>query len=73
MKIKEIYYLIRIKRLNEGLRRVYDDKEVLQMAEIVLENDCIDLYVLHGVDEPSIVSMIDGAITVDVSSTQESQ
>ena len=50
MKIEEIYYLIIGKSLGEGLRRVYDDKEVLQMDEIVLENGCMDLYVLHGLD-----------------------
>ena len=29
------------------------------MAEIMLANGCIDLYVLHRVDEPNIVPMID--------------
>ena len=29
------------------------------MARIVLENGCIDLYVLHGVHEPNIMPMID--------------
>ena len=38
----------------------------MQKAEIVLANGCIDLYVLHGVDEPNIVHMID-------TSTQEAQ
>ena len=50
MKIKEIYYLILGKSLEDGLRRVYADKEVLQMVEIVLAYGCIDLYVLHWVD-----------------------
>ena len=59
MKIKEIYYLIPGKSLEDGLRRVYADKEVLQMAEIVLAYGCIDLYVWHGVDEPNVVPMID--------------
>ena len=58
MKIKEIYYLIQGKSLDDGLRRVYADKEVLQMVEIVLAYGCIDLYVLHGVDEPKVVPMI---------------
>ena len=65
MKIEEIYYLILGKSLEEGLKRVYDDKEVLQMSEIVLGNRCIDLYVLHGVDEPKIMSIIDANILVD--------
>ena len=29
MKIEEVYYLIPGKSLDEGLMRVYDDKEVL--------------------------------------------
>ena len=43
MKIKEIYYLTLGKILEDGLRRVYADKEVLQMAEIVLAYGCIEL------------------------------
>ena len=66
MKIKEIYYLILVKSLENGLRRVYADKEVLHMDEIVLAYGCINLYVLHGVDEPNVVPMI-------YTSTQEAQ
>ena len=44
MKIEEVYYLIPGKSLEKGLRRVYDDKEVLQMSEIVFGNRCIDLF-----------------------------
>ena len=29
------------------------------MAEIVLAYGCIDLYVLHGIDEPNVMPMID--------------
>ena len=66
MKIEEIYYLnILGKSLDEGLMRAYDDKEVLQMSEIVLGNRCIDSYVLHGVNEPKIAPMIDANILVD--------
>ena len=38
---------------------MYVDKEVLQMAEILLAYGCIDLHVLHEVDEPNVVPMID--------------
>ena len=38
---------------------MYANKEVLQMAEIVLAYGCINLYVLHGVNEPNVVPMID--------------
>ena len=66
MKIKKIYYLISSLSLEEGLMRVYANKEMLQIAKIVLTNGCIDLHVLHGVDEPNIVPIID-------SSSQEAQ
>ena len=62
--------MIQRKSLDEGLRRVYDDKEVLQMSEIVLRNRCIDLYVLHEVDEPKIVPMIEANILLDGASGQ---
>ncbi|KAL2935486.1 Orange carotenoid-binding protein [Bienertia sinuspersici] len=41
--------------LAEGLRREYSDLEVRQMGEILLKCRCIDLYVLHGVDEPELL------------------
>ena len=59
MKIEEIYYLIPGKSFEDRLRRVYVDKEVPQMAEIMLAYGCIELYVLNGVDEPNVVPMID--------------
>ena len=65
MKIDEIYYLIPGKSLDEGLRRVYNAKEVLEMIDIVVANRFINLYVLHGVDEPEIVPMIYANIPVD--------
>ena len=40
------------------------------MSEIVLGNRCIDLYVLHGVDEPKIVPMIEANIPLDGASGQ---
>ena len=70
MKIEEVYYLILGQILDEGLRRVYCDKEVLQMSEIVLGNRCIDLYVLHEVYEPKIMPMIEANILLDSASSQ---
>ena len=58
MKIDEIYYLIPSKSLDEGLRRVYNDKDVLEMTDIVAANMFIDLYVVHEVDEPKFVPLI---------------
>ena len=39
------------------------------MSKIVMGNRCIDLYVLHGVDESKIVFMIDANIPVDGASS----
>ena len=58
MKIDEIYYLIPGKSLYERLRRVYNDKEVLEMTNIIGANRFIDLYVVHGIDEPRFVPLI---------------
>ncbi|KAL2922604.1 GTPase-activating protein BEM3 [Bienertia sinuspersici] len=53
--IEEIYYLIPGLNLDNGLRKVYTDKEVLEMAAIVNKNRAIDLYVVHGVDKAEVV------------------
>ncbi|KAL2902675.1 Mediator of RNA polymerase II transcription subunit 13, partial [Bienertia sinuspersici] len=53
-KIVEIYYLMPHSTLDEGLKRVYNDKEVL-MAEVVLKHKALDLYVVHGVDLPEVI------------------
>ncbi|KAL2905507.1 Leucine-zipper-like transcriptional regulator 1 [Bienertia sinuspersici] len=47
-EIEEIYYLIPHSNMDEGLRRVYNDKEVLEMADIVTKNREIVLYVVHA-------------------------
>ena len=64
MKIDEIYYLIPSKSLDEELRRVYNDKEVLEMTDIVVANRFINFYAL-------IVPMIDANISIDGASVQE--
>ena len=40
------------------------------MSKMVLGNRCIDLYVLHGVDEPKIVPMLDVNIPIEGASGQ---
>ncbi|KAL2898823.1 Potassium-transporting ATPase KdpC subunit [Bienertia sinuspersici] len=52
--IEEIYYLIPHSNMDEGLRRVYNDKEVLGMADIVMKNREIVLYVVHT-KQPAMV------------------
>ncbi|KAL2943223.1 Pescadillo-like protein [Bienertia sinuspersici] len=34
--------------MDDGLKRVYNDKEVLEMSAIVVENRSIDLFAIHG-------------------------
>ncbi|KAL2904518.1 Trafficking kinesin-binding protein 1 [Bienertia sinuspersici] len=47
-EIHEIYYLLPHCTMDEGLKRVYDDKEVLEMCDVVLENRGIDLFAIHN-------------------------
>ncbi|KAL2937954.1 hypothetical protein RDABS01_021403 [Bienertia sinuspersici] len=54
-KIEGIYYALLGKSLDQGLRRVYADSEVLEMDEIGIKNRGIDLYVLYSVDKPDIL------------------
>ncbi|CAH9121765.1 unnamed protein product [Cuscuta epithymum] len=56
--IDEIYYLITGLSLDKGLRRVYNDKEVLQMSEIVLKARSLKMYVVHGLDQAELVVML---------------
>ncbi|CAH9113065.1 unnamed protein product [Cuscuta epithymum] len=55
--IEEIYYLVPGLPLDNGLRRVYNDREVLQMSEIVLKARSLELYVVHGLDQEERVAM----------------
>ncbi|KAL2896897.1 Low-affinity iron/zinc ion transport protein fet4 [Bienertia sinuspersici] len=54
-KIIEFYCLIPHSTLDEKLRRVYNDKEVLEMEEVVLKHKGLDLYVVQGVDVPEVI------------------
>ncbi|CAH9106999.1 unnamed protein product [Cuscuta epithymum] len=57
-RIEEIYYLVPGLPLDNGLRRVYNDREVLEMSEIVLKARSLDLYVVHGLDQAEQVIML---------------
>lgn len=48
IEIHEIYYLLPNSTFEEGSKRVYHDKEVLEMAKIAKVNRGIDLYVVHA-------------------------
>ncbi|XP_056698605.1 extensin-like [Spinacia oleracea] len=41
--------------LENGLRRVYTDKEVREMTTVAKMISCLEVYVLHGVDEPDLI------------------
>lgn len=46
--------------MDEGLRRVYVDKEVLVMAEIANKNRSVDLFVKHGIDQSNDILSLEG-------------
>ncbi|KAL2930758.1 Halomucin [Bienertia sinuspersici] len=46
--VHEILYLTPHCSMDDGLKRVYNDKEVLEMGAIVVENRSIDLFTIHG-------------------------
>ncbi|CAH9146031.1 unnamed protein product [Cuscuta epithymum] len=56
--IDQIFYLIPGMTLDKGLRKVYNDKEVLEMSAILVQSRSLDMYVLHGLDEPDMVEML---------------
>ncbi|XP_056690438.1 uncharacterized protein [Spinacia oleracea] len=51
--IDGLFYLIPGLSLANGLRKVYEDVEVLKMAELVLKYRCVELYVYHGTELPN--------------------
>ncbi|KAL2904651.1 Potassium-transporting ATPase KdpC subunit [Bienertia sinuspersici] len=51
------YYLLPNMTLERGLRKVFTDDEVREMAEIASKDRCMDLYVYHGGQSPeSLIS-----------------
>ncbi|KAL2930621.1 Antiviral helicase SKI2 [Bienertia sinuspersici] len=48
--VHEILYLTPHCSMDDGLKRIYNDKEVLEMGAIVVENRSIDLFTIHGKD-----------------------
>ncbi|KAL2932633.1 Hemoglobin and hemoglobin-haptoglobin-binding protein C [Bienertia sinuspersici] len=46
--VHEISYLTPHCSMDDGLKRVYNDKDVLEMGAIVVENRSIDLFTIHG-------------------------
>ncbi|XP_010675433.3 uncharacterized protein LOC104891435 [Beta vulgaris subsp. vulgaris] len=60
-KVDEIYYLVPgSSSFEEGLRRVKFDDEVRVMIDLVLKSRCIDCYVVHVVDVPDVVLLLEG-------------
>ncbi|KAL2930452.1 Plasmid recombination enzyme type 3 [Bienertia sinuspersici] len=61
------------KELDQGLRRVYADSEVLEMAEIGIKNRGIDLYVLYSVDKPDILDPKEVATRGEIESSDSDE
>ncbi|KAL2903319.1 Gag-Pol polyprotein [Bienertia sinuspersici] len=55
-KIDSIQYHIPGQPFESGLRNVYSDTEVREMVALALECRVLNLYVVHGVDEPELVA-----------------
>ncbi|KAL2940308.1 putative surface-exposed virulence protein BigA [Bienertia sinuspersici] len=51
-KIESIQYMLPRMSFESGLRKVYSGSEVREMVDIAYEKRLLDLYVVHGVDEP---------------------
>lgn len=64
--IDELYYLVPGKNLKNGLRRVYDSKEVLEMVEYARKEGEVSLYAVHVVEQPVVVAEISQANTGQV-------
>ena len=47
-------------KVEEGLKRVKFDDEVRVMIELVLRSRCIDCYVVHVVDVPDVLLLLEG-------------
>ncbi|KMT01670.1 hypothetical protein BVRB_9g211310 [Beta vulgaris subsp. vulgaris] len=60
--IEHIFYCIPGQNLDVGLRRVYNDKEVLEMGAIVMKEKCIDLYVKHEIGQPGFIHFLEGSL-----------
>lgn len=52
--VHRIYYLNPGESMDVGLKIVYTDSEVRVLGQIAIETRVVDLYVEHGVDNPSV-------------------
>ncbi|KMT03831.1 hypothetical protein BVRB_8g189740 [Beta vulgaris subsp. vulgaris] len=41
--------------LDDGLKKVYNDDECLEMGKLLMKSRSLDLYVVHGVDTPNVL------------------
>ncbi|KMT19718.1 hypothetical protein BVRB_1g007730 [Beta vulgaris subsp. vulgaris] len=51
----EILYLMPNCSLDDGLKKVYNDDECLEMGKLLMKSRSLDLYVVHGVDTPNVL------------------
>uniref|UniRef100_A0A803MGQ6 PB1-like domain-containing protein n=1 Tax=Chenopodium quinoa TaxID=63459 RepID=A0A803MGQ6_CHEQI len=52
--IAGLYFLVPNLSLADGLRKITEDAEVLEMGEIVMKHRSVDVYVLHSREEPHL-------------------
>lgn len=53
-KIEGVSYLIPNLTLVNGLRKVINDKDCLELANLASKFRCVEVYLLHGLDEPPL-------------------
>ncbi|KNA20335.1 hypothetical protein SOVF_052970 [Spinacia oleracea] len=56
--IEGLCYLIPGQPMANGLRKVYDDAQVLELTELALKSRCIEVYVNHGFELPDMHTKI---------------
>ena len=65
-----LYYCLFGLSLEHGLVRVYTDKEVMDFCKVGLDNGMVEVYMVHGVDEPEVIEELD-YITINNQPTVE--
>ncbi|KMT01307.1 hypothetical protein BVRB_9g213230 [Beta vulgaris subsp. vulgaris] len=53
-KVGALYYLVPGRRLVNGLVRIVEDKDAVELGKVAMNNRCVEIYVLHGDKLPNL-------------------
>ncbi|KMS96973.1 hypothetical protein BVRB_7g179810 [Beta vulgaris subsp. vulgaris] len=53
-KVGALYYLVPGRRLINGLVRIVEDKDAVELGKVAMNNRCVEIYVLHGDKLPNL-------------------